>query len=304
MASSSSNQAINLGAPPSDKLTRKNYSLWRAQILPPIRGAHLVGLLDGTDAAPPETLAIEPGKDDANKDPKTVSNPAYENWIARDQTLLGYLLQSLSPEVLPHVHRIKHAAGVWEAVEEMFASKSQAKITNLRIALAISKKLNLSTSDFLTKMQEIADELAAAGAPISDGEHVSFVLAGLGAGYNALVAALGVATTPIKLSALYSQLHAYDQRQEMLRGDTCGDFETSANAASRQQRSRNFSNNYNNYNNYNSGKSRSDRGDRRDDRRDDRRNDRRDERRDDRPPRQGRGGGRAPPGGGRGRGRG
>ena len=216
MASSSSSQAINLGAPPSDKLTRANYSLWRAQVLPPIRGARLVGLLDGKDAAPPETLVVEADdaakeKDAAKDKQKEIPNPAYDTWICRDQIVLGYLLQSLSNEVLPHVHRIEHAAGVWQVIEEMFASQSQAKVTNLRIALANTKKKQMTTSVYLTKMQGIVDELAAAGCPISDREHVSFILAGLDRSYNPLVAAMGMGTT-VSLSSLYSQLQAYDQQ--------------------------------------------------------------------------------------------
>ena len=157
MASSSSAAVINLGAPPSDKLTRRNYSMWHAQILPPIRGARLVGLLDGSDAAPPETLSKDSDDKGPDKAYKETPNPDYDAWISRDQIVLGYLLQSLSHEVLPHVHRIEHAAGVWQAIEEMFASQCQAKVTNLRIALANTKKNNTSTEVFLTKMQTITD---------------------------------------------------------------------------------------------------------------------------------------------------
>jgi hypothetical protein len=145
-------------------------------------------------------------------------------------------------------------------------------------------------------MQGFADALIAAGHPLTDRQLVSYILAGLGADYNALVAALGVATTPISLSLLFSHLHAYDQRQLMLNGPTPPEFETSANAANRQWRPRSG--------NSNSARNRGDRGDRGDraDRGD--RGERRDYRRDDRPFYQGRGGGRGPSGGGRGRGRG
>ena len=112
MASSSSKPAINLGTPPTDKLTRANYSMWRAQVLPAIRGARLVGLLNGTDPAPPEMLTIEPADKATEKTLKTAPNPEYDDWISRDQIVLSYLLQSLSGEVLSHVHRIEHAAGV------------------------------------------------------------------------------------------------------------------------------------------------------------------------------------------------
>ena len=109
---------------------------------------------------------------------------------------------------------------------------------NLRITLAKLKKNKSSTDKFLTKMQTIIDDLAAAGCPVSTREHISFILAGLGSEYNFLVAAFGVGNTTMTLSSLYSQLNAYDQRQELLHDQTGGDFETSANAAFRQQRSR------------------------------------------------------------------
>jgi histone deacetylase 1/2 len=169
----------------------------------------------------------------------------------------------------------------------MFSAQSEAKVDNLLVALATTKKLQMTTADYLAKMQGFADELIAAGHPLADRQLVSYILVGLGKEYNALVAALGVAPTPITLSRLYSQLLAYDQRQLLLAEPTPPEFESSANAASRQWRPRNdATNNYN-------GRSR---GDRREDHSDDRR--------DDRSFQQGRGGGRGNPGGGRGRGRG
>jgi hypothetical protein len=104
------------------------------QVLPAIRGAQYTGLLDGTDAAPPKKLSVN--DPDKEKEPTETPNPAYAIWLARDQLVLSYLLNSLSKEILMHVLRIEHVAGIWAAVEEMFASQSQSKITNLRIALA------------------------------------------------------------------------------------------------------------------------------------------------------------------------
>jgi hypothetical protein len=126
----------------------------------------------------------------------------------------------------------------------------------------------MTTSEFLSKMQGFADELVAAGHPLHDRQLVAYILAGHGADYNSLVAALGVVTTPISLSQLYSHIHAYDQHQLLLNGPTAPEFESSANAASRQWHPR--SNNDGNSGNYNNnGRSRGDRrGDRRDDCRD------------------------------------
>lgn len=297
---SSSTPLPSLGNPPTDKLTRSNHPMWRAQVLPAIRGAQLLGLLDGTDVAPPPMLTVEATAQDTDKTAKTVPNPAYATWLARDQLVLSYLFGSISPGVMAHVMRLEHSAGVWKALETMFASLSTSKITNLRIAMATTKRLQDPVDVYLAKMQSIADDLAAAGKPVPEDEQVSYIMVGLGPAYDNLVEAYGILKVPPTLEELYAQLQAHNERQVLTHGSaTTGGFETSANAASRQQRPRGYSFD-------GRGAPRDDRRDRRADRRDDRPEGRRDytrDQRDDRPPRQGRGRGRAPSGGGRGRGR-
>jgi hypothetical protein len=83
MASPSNSAPIALGTPPSDKLTRANFPGWRAQVLPAIHGARLLGYLTGKTAATPEELADTAAKDAADKAPKMVPNPAYDDWIAQ-----------------------------------------------------------------------------------------------------------------------------------------------------------------------------------------------------------------------------
>ncbi|XP_071681639.1 uncharacterized protein [Lolium perenne] len=201
MASSSSTAAqINLGLPSRELLTRDNYPLWRSQVLPAIRGAQLIGLLDETDIAPLSQIVDVAADKTTDTPAKMKANPDYTAWLSRDQIVLAYLFQSLSGGILPHVHRLESSAGVWHAIDEMFAAQREAKVTNLLIALANTKKLQLTTSEFLSKMQGLADELIAAGHPLPDKQLVSYILAGLGADYNSLVAALGVVTTPISLA--------------------------------------------------------------------------------------------------------
>jgi hypothetical protein len=89
---------------------------------------------------------------------------------------------------------------------------SQSKITNVQVTIANTKNLDKTTSVFVSAMQQIVDELAAAGRHVPEDEQVSYILASLGADYNCLVAALGVVTTTISLSDLYAHIHAYDER--------------------------------------------------------------------------------------------
>ena len=48
--------------------------------MPAFRGARMLGLLNGKEVAPSETMTVEKeGKE------VTVDNPAYDRWIERDQ---------------------------------------------------------------------------------------------------------------------------------------------------------------------------------------------------------------------------
>ncbi|CAN6278793.1 unnamed protein product [Urochloa humidicola] len=99
MASSSSTVLpAPLGHPVTEKLTRNNFPLWKAQVMPAIRGAQLEGFLDGTVAAPAKTIEV-------TVDGKKLMQPndEYAKWIASDQQVLGYLLSTLSKDILTHV---------------------------------------------------------------------------------------------------------------------------------------------------------------------------------------------------------
>ena len=48
-----------LALPVTEKLTRTNFNLWKAQVMPAIRGAQLEGLLDGSDEAPPKHITVQ-----------------------------------------------------------------------------------------------------------------------------------------------------------------------------------------------------------------------------------------------------
>jgi hypothetical protein len=82
MASSSSSAVPTplLGQVVAVKLNKVNYALWRAQVLPIIRGAQLQGYLDGTSIAPEKEVDIKI-TDKTRKE----SNPEYIRWTALQQ---------------------------------------------------------------------------------------------------------------------------------------------------------------------------------------------------------------------------
>jgi gag-polypeptide of LTR copia-type len=72
------------------KLNHENYLSWKFLVLPHVRGHDLLGFLDGSRPAPPETLA-------------SGVNPAYQQWCRQDQLLLAWLLSSISETVVAQV---------------------------------------------------------------------------------------------------------------------------------------------------------------------------------------------------------
>lgn len=228
MASSSSAAApAALGPPVTEKLTRDNFVLWRAQVLPALRGALLTDYLDGTAKEPAKTRTTV----DKNDKEIISNNPEYAKWMAQDQQVLVYLLNSLSKDVLQQVATFNTSAQVWEALTNMYASQSRARVTNLRISLANTRKGSMTTAVYFSKMKALADDLASAGKPVDDESLVSYILAGLDIDYNPLVSTVVGRSDPISLSDLYSQMVSYDNRMDHLQGG--GQIQSSANAASR-----------------------------------------------------------------------
>jgi hypothetical protein len=105
----SSTISSSFSIPITEKLTKTNYCLWRAQILPPIHAAQMEDLLLGQKKMLAKTVSTS--STDASSSVKI--NPKYVRSIARDQALLGYLITSVTREVLMGM---EHTPGdVWIA---------------------------------------------------------------------------------------------------------------------------------------------------------------------------------------------
>jgi hypothetical protein len=211
MASSSTASSAVIGAPPAIKLKRENYLYWKAHVLPALHGARVMRLLEGSDRSPPEELEVE----DDNKKTVKLSNLAYDTWIARDQQVASYLVNSLSEDVLAHVFGLEHAADIW-ALLLIFSpcSLRPESIFCIR-ALANTKKEAMTVDQFISKMRGFVSELVAAGKRVDDDKLKDYILNGLDEDYNSLVASINVVPSTT-LNEMCSQLKAFDMRQTML----------------------------------------------------------------------------------------
>jgi hypothetical protein len=88
------------------RLTKTNFLLWRAQLLPFLHSARLMGYVDGSTPAPPKQVPSS-----TVEGAELVSNPAYDrwDWDDQDQLLLIGLLSSLTEDILCEVITTKTA---------------------------------------------------------------------------------------------------------------------------------------------------------------------------------------------------
>ena len=105
------------------RLTRDNFLLWKTQAAPALRAAHLYGYVDGTIAAPPETITEGTG---ANATKET--NPEFLQWYQQDQLMLIALLGSMTEDIAGQLTRITTSAGVWDALHAMFGLQNRARV--------------------------------------------------------------------------------------------------------------------------------------------------------------------------------
>lgn len=173
-SSSSSSLGMNqlLTNPIAEKLTKLNHYIWKAQILPALRGAQLSDFLDATITALEKDL-VSTSKD--GKEEK-ITNPVYTRWVALDQQVLSFLIGSLSREMMVHVTTAKTVAEAWQAIEDIFGTTMRARSVNTRIALATTRKGDMNVSEYYNKMKSLGDEMAVAGKHLSDEEMVSYIL--------------------------------------------------------------------------------------------------------------------------------
>lgn len=170
----------------SVKLDRTNYSIWRSQVLPALRGHDLAGYVFGTKPCPPEFLDAPDGNGGVSR----TINPAYTHWIREDQLLLSWLLSSISPSLLSQVVRCKTTSEVWHLLEMFFVSRSRSRMLQLKVQLQTTKKGSLSIADYFAKMQSFVDDLALGGYYVNNDELVMCILTGLPSDYDATVIAI------------------------------------------------------------------------------------------------------------------
>lgn len=141
-------EATNLlfGITISEKLSKNNHAIWKAQVLTTVQGARLMGHLTGVTKAPEEHIVSKSGNEEVK-----ASNPEYESWYAIDQQVLGFLLSSLSREALLPV------AGKQRWRRHGLRSSRCLLLRLVRLALTTAQKGSQSITEYVGRMRALGD---------------------------------------------------------------------------------------------------------------------------------------------------
>uniref|UniRef100_A0A803NUX0 CCHC-type domain-containing protein n=1 Tax=Cannabis sativa TaxID=3483 RepID=A0A803NUX0_CANSA len=206
------------------RLDRSNYTFWRSLVLTAVRAYNLDGYILGTLHQPPQFLE------------GNISNPEYLQWLRFDPFLMHWLMKPVSEPMLGHIINCQSSHEIWSTFAQVFASRSRARIMQVRGLLQATKKGSSSIDDYFLKMKSYGDALAAAGQQLSDDDLILYILGGLGQEYEAVIVNITARENPLSLQEVQFMLHSLELRIQQQTTDSLANVQ--ANIA-------NFSSNHN-----------------------------------------------------------
>ncbi|PNX62442.1 hypothetical protein L195_g061147, partial [Trifolium pratense] len=95
----------------SVKLDRDNYPLWQSLVLPVIRGCKLDCYMLGTKKCPEQFITAA--------DKSKQINPEFQEWQAQDQKLLGWLLNSMTVDIVTQLMHCESSKQLWDEAQSL-----------------------------------------------------------------------------------------------------------------------------------------------------------------------------------------
>ncbi|KAK9017836.1 hypothetical protein V6N11_000837 [Hibiscus sabdariffa] len=115
-------------------------------------------------------------------------------------------MASVDQNVTFAIEKLSTSKEAWDTLHTLYANKSHTRIFSLQNTLASITKQSRSIVEYLREIKNVADELATAGAPISDTELAVIILSGLGPKYDSISAVIQARDSPISYDNLYDKL--------------------------------------------------------------------------------------------------
>ncbi|XP_060969872.1 uncharacterized protein LOC133037075 [Cannabis sativa] len=192
------------------KLDRHNFLSWKSQVIPTVIGHDLDEILF-TGTSPPQNLVngarrgtVSPPLIIVNSDPLLPAKPASKD-------LYQQISQLLPADPSASNSYICCSGG---ALEQKFSSQTKARLLQLKGQFSHLNKGNLSISEYVEKVQTIADVLTVARAPVKDQDLVLQVLNGLGTDFDSVVSGITARSDNLTIDEVQALLLSHESRLE------------------------------------------------------------------------------------------
>ncbi|KAG6738677.1 hypothetical protein POTOM_058299 [Populus tomentosa] len=159
----------------------------------------LIGIVDGSEPSPPQFSSDEH---------KAQGTRSSANVILqyKDQTVLGWIISSLSATVVSTIYGLETSRLAWQAHGARFVAPSTSQISLIKRKLQSLQQGSMSCQQFLDEVKSFADELSAVGKPVDDSNLLLYVLNGLNSTFHSFVT-INMLLAKEK-SMLFSDFHA------------------------------------------------------------------------------------------------
>lgn len=146
-------------------------------------------------------------------------NSEYMEWHQTDKLIKGWIIGTLTEDILQEVVGLEFAADVWSALKNSFHKSTMDRELILHHKLEVLWREQCETlDDYLTKYKTVCDELAAICKPLTENQKSFWMLNGLGSNYQMFTTMI-LRPPLLAYSKLLSMLHSYENRI-LLQGST------------------------------------------------------------------------------------
>ncbi|XP_072084710.1 uncharacterized protein [Arachis hypogaea] len=155
----------------------------------------------------------------------------------------------MEPSFVNRVIECEYAYQIWFTLEEYFAARVKIRIKQLKTQLRTLKKHGSTVTEYMAKINQVADSLKALGAPLSREDYIEAALAGLSEEYNTFVAVATARIDHTTESELETQLLTQEELIERFRKTELGAMQVNVAQSNEEIQENSQRRSYSNYNN-------------------------------------------------------
>jgi hypothetical protein len=196
-----------------EKLSGDNFTSWKFKLQLILMDRCLWEIVDGTEVAPSNTSGNVSGSGNDDVKPQT-----YIDWKKRDNQALAQIALTVSNSELVHIRNAKSSHDAWNKICSVYEAKGLAAKVYLRRRFFNIKYIDNGVGSMQTHInlvRDLADQLDAIGASVTDEDMAMTLLCSLPESYDYLIVALESRTgDDLTFDFVSTRLLAEEKRKE------------------------------------------------------------------------------------------